>query len=87
MELVGTLGAWQSPGVCRQVGGHGCGRDKENQKVGGGRGGGFGGGERSEGFVSRVPVMPNCPYFLPAGCLEQLGPTPLSGRSEVFRYS
>ena len=46
-----------------------------------------GGGERSEGFVSRVPVTPSCPYFLPAGCLEQLGPTPLSGRSEVFRYS
>lgn len=42
VELVGTLGAWQSPGVCRQVGGHGCGRNKENQKVGGGRGGGEG---------------------------------------------
>ena len=54
---------------------------------GGGRGGGYGGGERSEGFVSKVPVTPSCPYFLPAGCLEQLGPTPLSGRSEVFRYS
>ena len=39
MELVGTLGAWQSPGICRQVGGHGCGRNKENQKVGGGGGG------------------------------------------------
>ena len=39
VELVGTLGAWQSPGICRQVGGHGCGRNKENQKVGGGGGG------------------------------------------------
>ena len=43
------------------------------------------GGEKSEGFVFRVPVTPSCLYFLPAGYLEQLGLTPLSGRSELFR--
>ena len=52
-----------------------------------GRGGGYAGGERTEGFVFRVPVTLSCLYFLPAGYLEQLGPTPLSGRSEVFCYS
>lgn len=33
-------GAWQSPGVCRQVGGRGCGRNKEKRKAGGGEEGG-----------------------------------------------
>lgn len=53
MEMVGTPGPWQSPGVCRHVGGRGCGRNKENQKAGGGGGSSLSMGEISHDHKGR----------------------------------